>query len=165
MISVAKLFSNVKYRQEINSNEWKSYSKSIRNATDYCQCCRRKDVQLNVHHHNYDPDRHLWEYGSSEVSVLCTGCHHAMHEGLKKFRSFVFGSMTPQSLRALNGALAIAMQNHDPLKFAYAVAEMAASPGSVERFAKAFTDRPTANNAIVKKAIEQIAPSPAQSRE
>lgn len=158
MKSVADILSKVKYQDELKSDEWKSRASSLKRTVNYCQSCRRGDVQLTVHHHNYDPNRRLWEYADSELSVLCWPCHKALHEGLKQFRAFVFGHFSLQSLTALNGALAIAVRNHDALKFAYAVAEMAASPRSVELFAKAFIERPSKNSEVVKRAIEQVAP-------
>jgi hypothetical protein len=40
----------------------------------------------------------------------------------------------------LNGALAVGLTTSDPLDFVHAVAEMAASPSSIKRFAYAWND-------------------------
>ena len=155
--NLSKIISNATYREEIGSDQWRSFSRRIKSDRNCCQVCKRADVLLNVHHHFYDPERRLWDYADNEVSVLCEHCHKAMHEGLNKFRTWVFGYLTPQSIRVLNGAMALGFQQHDPLKFAYAIAELAASPRSIELFYKAFVDRPSKNSEVVKRAIETVA--------
>lgn len=64
-----------------------------------------------------------------------------MHERLTEFRKHVFRGLKPDSFRVLNGALAVGLTEHDPLEFCYAVAEMAASPGSVKRFCAAWHNK------------------------
>lgn len=132
------------YREKLGQAEWKEFARSARErAGNACEICRRSDVQLQVHHAFYEPGRDPWEYAGEDVVVLCRGCHHETHVQLQKFRRFVFKKFNPASFRVLNGALAVAGDHYDPLKFAYAVAELAASPGAVERFFKAFMDKPS----------------------
>lgn len=130
------------YRELLGRDEWKKFSKGIREQRNFCEACKRGNVELNVHHFFYDASRLPWEYNSDEVTVLCRSCHEQIHECLQQFRTFVFRKLTPRSFQILNGALAVGLDNNDPLQFVYAVAEMAASPDSVKRFCAAFTHRP-----------------------
>jgi hypothetical protein len=100
-----------------------------------CESCKQGGKPLQVHHLFYDPDREPWDYQIDEVVLLCSTCHEQLHGELARFRRYVFRKLTPAAFRVVNGALAAGLDAHDPLKFAYAVASMAASPGSVERFA------------------------------
>ncbi len=136
------------FDQQYEAVEWKAFAREMREkAGNCCNICRRADALLHVHHFAYDRTRKMWEYGPDEVAVLCEDCHKAMHECLNAFRKHVFGYLKPDSLRVLNGALAVATKQYDALRFAYAVAEMAASPTSVERFCEAWING-TAKNAV-----------------
>jgi hypothetical protein len=128
-----------KYGAKLSTPEWKKFSQGIRTKRgNYCNSCRRSDIVLNVHHVFYESDREPWEYADDEVVVLCSGCHHQLHEQLKKFRKYVFGKLTPQAFEILNGALAVALEKYDGLVFAHALAEFVSTPSMVERYAKAW---------------------------
>lgn len=126
------------YQNELDSGEWKDFAGRIKQARNYCECCKRSKVQLEVHHFSYQRDRKPWEYGETEVVVLCRACHGELHEHLQNFRRFVFAKMTPQVFNVLNGALAVAFDKYDPLVFAHALAEFVSTPSMVERYAKAW---------------------------
>jgi hypothetical protein len=127
------------YRELLKSDEWKAFSRDIRqNHGGCCAICKRRDVITHVHHFYYDPNRLPWQYNSDEVVLLCETCHREMHKELQQFRKFVFGKLTPRTLQILNGALAVGLDNNDPLLLAHAIAEMCASPASVQRFAHAW---------------------------
>lgn len=140
--SISEIFSRTpllsEFENQYHDPEWKSFAREMRQKAGGCQICKRNDLLLHVHHFAYDRSRKMWEYGPDEVAVLCENCYKAMHECLNQFRKHVFGCLKPDSLRVLNGALAVATKQYDALRFAYAVAEMAASPGSVERFCEAW---------------------------
>lgn len=135
---VSNILQKPKYQQLLEAPEWKDFSKYVRREKGCCEVCKRSDVELQVHHLFYDSTRQPWEYGVSEVAVLCRGCHKSMHEHLQAFRRFVFGKMNPQTFQVLNGALAVAFDTYDPLVFAHAVAELASTPSMVERYAKSW---------------------------
>jgi hypothetical protein len=61
-----------------------------------------------------------------------------MHEQLKKFRKYVFGKMTPRILQVVNGALAVAFEQYEPLVFAHALAEFVSTPSMIQRYADAW---------------------------
>lgn len=123
------------YKQQLLSPEWAAFKKEVRwKKGNCCQICKRSDVVLNVHHWFYDPARAIWEYELWEVALLCEPHHEEMHKLLNQFRQFVFPKLTPDVFRVLNGALCVGLQFNDPLKLAYAIAEMCSSPKSVERF-------------------------------
>lgn len=132
------------YKEKLQSQEWRDFSRAAKENANYaCQMYKRGKVRLNLHHLFYDLNKEPWEYEPQDVVVICEGCHNEIHDQLQNFRRFVFGKLNPQSFRVLNGALAVGLDHYDSLKFTYAVAELAASPGAVERFFKAFMDKPS----------------------
>lgn len=128
-----------RYDSLLKTMEWRAFAHRMKEAAGYaCQICRRggPGIELNVHHHAYESDRLPWEYGPLEVAVLCKACHQEMHNQLQAFRKHVFRFLTPQSFRALNGALAVGLGTYDGLQLCHAFAELVASPGAIERFAE-----------------------------
>jgi hypothetical protein len=120
-------------------DRWKAFSKRVRDFyANVCFRCRAANKTTNVHHWKYYPDRAPWEYELGEVAVLCVECHDTAHGHLQDFRRYVFPRLSPPAFRALNGALVAGLTKHDPIVIAYALAEMVATPGAVERFAKAW---------------------------
>jgi hypothetical protein len=139
MIKVGQLLQQNTYTAQLQTEEWKSFARGVRASYENaCAVCRRSDTQTQVHHIFYDPSLKLWEYQSDDVMLLCTDCHKAFHEQLRNFRRHVFRHMRPGQLKILNGALLVGLTQHDPTEFVHAVAELAASPGSVQRFAYAW---------------------------
>lgn len=142
MKSIKSILGKTKYSEMIQSDQWRNFSRmTIRERGAYCQSCRRSDVSLQVHHISYDQSDPLMVGSHSDVAVLCKLCHESLHASLKQFRKLVFGKLNPQSFRALNGALAVGLECNDPLKLCYAIAEMASSPSSVERFCQTWIER------------------------
>lgn len=134
------------YREQLKSEQWKDFSNRIRESYHgACAICRRTDVATQVHHKFYEFERNLWEYDASEVILLCTGCHAALHKELMEFRKSVMGLLRPEEFRVLNGALRIALEKYDPLTFVHALAEFVSSPGLVKRYAESF-GRPAMRN-------------------
>lgn len=124
--------SGQSYAEMIRSPEWKTFAAGIRRERgSFCQVCKRKDVELHVHHISYDPEKPLMV---DEVIVLCWACHKTMHAELKRFRKLVFGNLTPQSFPVLNDALASGFSQFKALEFAYALKSFVAWPRGVERF-------------------------------
>ncbi len=144
--SLNQIIQRATLSEQYKTDEWREFSRNIRSQTNFCQVCKRAAggaIKLNVHHYAYDPERMLWDYERDEVAVLCEDCHKQMHEKLQDFRQFVFCFFNPRSMNILNGALLAAHRaGHDPLKLAYAIAEMVASPRSIERFCQAWIDKP-----------------------
>ena len=44
-----------------------------------CDHCGSKEKQLHVHHKAYVKGRKIWEYGDTELKVLCEDCHARSH--------------------------------------------------------------------------------------
>jgi hypothetical protein len=122
----------------MDSDEWWAFAKEVRENHPFCAYCRRADVKLNVHHIFYDWNRKLWEYEPDEVMVLCESCHKEMHEQLYAFRKHVFKKLTPQAFRVINGALAVAVEQYDPLVFAHALCEFVSNDHLVNNHANAW---------------------------
>ena len=127
------------YSRLLESPQWAKYTREIRQShSNACQCCRMVNRVTQVHHFFYDKSRLPWEYKAHEVVLLCDSCHNELHEQLKVFRRFVFGQLTPRSMQVLNGALAVALKEYDPLTFTHALAEFVSQPGMVKRYAEAW---------------------------
>lgn len=132
---IREIVGRVTYREQLKDDRWRAFARERKNDIgNCCQVCRRGDMPIQVYHWFYD-GRMAWEYRHDEVIVLCEPCHRLYHELLKEFRKFVFAKLTPQAFKVLNGALSVGCDQENSLKFAYAVAELASSPNSVERFA------------------------------
>lgn len=141
MKSMKELIGKITYSQKLKSDQWIEFARRMKENANYsCQVCRRGKVILQVHHWFYEYGREPWEYDQEEVIVLCEGCHKEYHALLNDFRRYVFSKMTPQAFRVLNGALAVAFTQYDPLVFAHAIAELASNPGMVERYQKSWAD-------------------------
>lgn len=157
MKSIKQILSRSSYSEQINSDEWRSFAKGIRRDRNYCECCRRSDIQLQVHHIFYDFDRKLWEYEAGEVMVLCVGCHQSITDELKQFRKHVFKYFNGPTLKILNGALAVAMTQYDPAVFVHALAEFVGNQRLVENHAKAW-GLAAANKSVFKPFTTTILP-------
>lgn len=139
MKTASDIIKGSKYGEKLNSEQWREFSKDTKERRgNYCQSCKRGNVELHVHHIFYDSTREPWQYQDKELAVLCKQCHFELHEQLQKFRKFVFGKMTPRVAQVINGALAVALENYEPLVFAHALAEFVGNPSLVQRYAKAW---------------------------
>jgi hypothetical protein len=122
---------------------WKEFSARVRTFhANVCASCRASNKTTQVHHWKYHPGRNPWEYDMGEVVLLCGGCHDKFHELLQDFRKYIFPRVPANAFQVLNGALAVGLSKHDPLVLMYAIASLVASPGSVQRFADAWTKAP-----------------------
>lgn len=134
------------YRRKLDTPQWRQFAAATKQRRGGgCQCCKRTDLGLHVHHIFYENGREPWEYGDDEVVVLCPPCHKEMHEQLKKFRKYVFGRMTPRILQIVNGSLAVAFEKYEPLVFAHALAEFVSTPSMIQRYADAWGVEATAH--------------------
>lgn len=132
-------FNKQAYANLLKTNDWKNFSIRVRDRVgNFCQMCKRSDVVLNVHHWFCDATRQPWEYKDNEVIVVCEGCHGQIHVELQNFRKYVFSKFTPTTLKVLNGALAVGLDNYEPLVLVHAIAELVGTPSMVERYAKAW---------------------------
>ncbi|RTL02967.1 MAG: HNH endonuclease [Neisseriaceae bacterium] len=75
------------YLQQLRHPNWQRRRLEALNLADFtCQRCFGTEKPLHVHHKQYIKGRLAWEYGDSELIVLCDSCHdheHALLEGLK----------------------------------------------------------------------------------
>jgi hypothetical protein len=126
------------YGEKLKDDRWKTFSTNFRREQgNTCRICRRNDLETQVHHIFYAPDKEPWEsYG--DVILLCTPCHKAMHDEYNKFRRYVFAHLTPQTFRVLNGALAVALSKYDNLTFVHALSEIVSNPRLIENHARAW---------------------------
>jgi hypothetical protein len=142
--TIGEIFNKkAEYRRMLATPEWKAFSRRIRQErNNACESCKRGNIQTHVHHLFYEECKEAHEYKPEDVVLLCWVCHEQMHDFLQEFRRFAFGKLNPQTFHVLNAALTVGLGHNDRLKFVYAIAEMASSPGSVERFAQAWIDNP-----------------------
>ena len=138
MKSIRQILNSSSYQEQINSDQWRSFARDIRRTRPFCETCRRADVQLEVHHLFYEFERKLWEYEPGEVMVLCRECHQSITAELKSFRKNVFRYFTGETLKILNGVLAVGMTQYDPTVFVHALAEFTGNRRLVENHAKAW---------------------------
>lgn len=146
-----------RYQQLLNTPEWKEFSARIKRTRNFCFYCHRSDVALEVHHPFYDRDRKPWEYHDDEVITCCRACHREMEDQLKKFRTYVFRHMHPKAFRVLNGAMAVAVKEYDPLMFCHALAEFVSNRSLIESHAKAWSNPVPASPEVVKNALAKLA--------
>lgn len=162
--SLSNILKSTPYQQSLQSGEWKSFAARIRkDRGNSCECCKRGNIELNVHHIAYEEGKQPWEYAHDDVVLLCRGCHRELHDQLKQFRRFVFGKMTPQSFKILNGALSVAFDKHDPLKFAHALADFVGTPSVVDRHSKAWLEFEKAKSDIEATSDSAIRRADGQS--
>jgi len=136
---LADIFQKNSFAAQYKTEEWRNFSREVKSARGkFCQSCRRQDVILHAHHSFYVPGRKLWEYEQQDMVVLCEGCHRELHAELQKFRKFVFTKMNATVASTINGALAVALDQYDPLVFAHALAEFVSTPSLVQRYADAW---------------------------
>lgn len=143
--SLDQVLNRFTFSEQYKTEEWKAFSRRMRDMQPSCEACRRAppQVKLNVHHLVYDSERKLWDYERNEVVILCEGCHQSIHKHLQEFRKHIFGYLTPQAFVILNGALAAAAAcRYDPLELAHAFAELISSPRSVRNFALSWNQKP-----------------------
>ena len=82
-----------KYKEQLNSNEWKILSKRIKEKNNWeCENCQCSERQLHVHHIKYIQGRKAWEYNDNLLMCLCDDCHSFMHELVGK--CFLCGNET-----------------------------------------------------------------------
>lgn len=137
--TIRDAFRNAGREDGYSSEEWKRFAREMRRAKgNFCECCKQGNIPTQVHHLFYEEGRKLWDYKFDEVIVLCAPCHHELHAELQNFRKAVFGNLDPKAFRVLNGALAVAFKQYNPLVFAHALAEFVASPSMIQRFADAW---------------------------
>lgn len=124
------------YAAKLGTKEWRAFGEQVRRERgNFCQMCKRGNIETQVHHWFYDPKREPWDYTAQEVVVLCAGCHKEIHAHLQNFRKYVFNKMTPAVLRVINGALAVALDAYDPLVFAHALAQFVSDKSLVQQYA------------------------------
>lgn len=65
------------YTEYLRSEHWIAFrDKAVKNAEKKCCLCASRNVELNVHHNNYQC---LWNERFSDVAVLCRNCHEQVH--------------------------------------------------------------------------------------
>jgi hypothetical protein len=138
MKTVKQIIKSNSYANQLDSEPWKKFSRSIRSLRDVCECCRQKHGPLQVHHLFYDPQRQPWEYTNEEVMVLCKACHDGIHQELQSFRKYVFRYLNPSNFALLNASLAVGLTKYKPVIFVHAMAEFVANERLVDNHAKSY---------------------------
>jgi hypothetical protein len=127
------------YHAQLATSAWRNRASNlIRTRGAFCECCRQGNKVLQAHHICYTPNTRLEDEPDENFMVLCRSCHTQITDRLREFRKFVFRHLNPQQFQVLNGGLLVGLTEHDATEFVHAVAEMAASPGSVKRFAYSY---------------------------
>lgn len=74
----------IPYWQKLKDPRWQRKRLEILQRDEFaCQHCGEKEKELHVHHCVYFQKQEPWDYESSTLITLCTGCHEDV-ETLKK---------------------------------------------------------------------------------
>lgn len=68
------------YKQYIKSNDWKTFSSTIKSVLPMCLVCGNSK-KITTHHISY---KNKGRESIGQVAVLCWHCHHNLHQELKK---------------------------------------------------------------------------------
>jgi hypothetical protein len=68
------------YRSQYLDPRWqKKRLEALNEAGFSCSVCKKTDQTLHVHHKQYITDRDVWDYETTQLSVLCEPCHNEVH--------------------------------------------------------------------------------------
>lgn len=69
------------YWQKLQDPRWQKLRLKAMEAKDFsCEICGDNESTLNVHHKEYFKGHEPWDYNIGQLSVLCEGCHEALHD-------------------------------------------------------------------------------------
>lgn len=81
-----------RYSQMLTDERWILKAENIRIRDNHtCRLCKKKHVQLDVHHIRYIDGRAAWDYDDGDLATLCHECHEKLHERQAKRDSFYRG--------------------------------------------------------------------------
>jgi hypothetical protein len=68
------------YRSQYLDPRWQKKRLEVMEQQGFtCQRCETTEKTLSVHHNQYIPNRDVWDYENSQLSVLCQDCHADLH--------------------------------------------------------------------------------------
>lgn len=68
------------YRSQYFDPRWQKKRLEVMEQQGFtCQRCKSTEKTLSVHHNQYIPNRDVWDYKNSQLSVLCQDCHGDLH--------------------------------------------------------------------------------------
>jgi hypothetical protein len=77
LISVYQM-QNMPYDLYLQTEHWQHFSSEALKFSRYrCQLCDKNNVEINVHHKNYE---NIGRETFNDVIVLCKNCHEKHHE-------------------------------------------------------------------------------------
>lgn len=86
--------------------QWQKKRLETMELADFvCQRCGGEETELNVHHKRYVKGRKIWEYETSELSVLCVDCHQFTHK-YKDYLNEILSRLHPEGLEELTPFIA-----------------------------------------------------------
>jgi hypothetical protein len=75
------------YYEKLQDPRWQKLRlEAMQRAEFCCESCSDGKSTLNVHHKDYIKGREPWEYGSTQLSVLCESCHKEYHSKIDPIR-------------------------------------------------------------------------------
>jgi len=79
------------YLSQLNTAEWRAKKRRILRRDKYaCTRCRRRHLQLHVHHLRYpDHPAMAWDVPDSWLTTLCQRCHALEHDKLPARRALL----------------------------------------------------------------------------
>lgn len=104
-----------------------------------CLLCSDKDTTLHIHHKEYLPGRHPWQYEDDNFMTLCKHCH-AVCEKVKAFSNYV---------------MAIKKQ-YDPGIEAYVLLTVVNTHTGIELFIYSYTPKYQELNTVINFSEEDI---------
>ena len=68
------------YRSQYLDPRWqKKRLEALNEAGFSCSICKKTDQTLHVHHNQYIANRDVWDYETTQLTVLCEPCHSELH--------------------------------------------------------------------------------------
>jgi hypothetical protein len=75
------------YYQKLQDPRWQKLRlEAMQKSKFCCELCYDEKSTLNVHHKDYIKGREPWEYGVTQLTVLCESCHHSYHDKIDPIR-------------------------------------------------------------------------------
>ena len=99
------------FEAQYSDDRWKQRARDYRSSYGFCRSCRRKDVELHVHHVNYTKGVDLWDAEDDDLVVLCKSCHDLIHVAIRDFRKCA-SRCNASNIAAICLALKLMIQKH-----------------------------------------------------
>jgi len=67
-----------------------------------CQCCKKSNKALHVHHLYYEKNAHIWDIDDEGLVTVCYDCHKLLHEELNKLAGIIAIQILKGNIDSIN---------------------------------------------------------------